>query len=49
MKEKVIIRTMERPTTVSREAVRAAILEVYAEELAEKREKRKLAKKPKKA
>jgi hypothetical protein len=45
----VVIKTMDRPTTVSREAIRAAVLEAFADEKEVKISKKKTAKKMKKA
>jgi hypothetical protein len=45
----IIIKTMDRPTTVSREAIRAAVLEAFADEREVKKIKKKAAKKAKKA
>lgn len=47
MKE-VVIKTMDRPTTVSREAIRAAVLEAFADEREVKASKKKAVKKIKK-
>jgi hypothetical protein len=44
----IVIKTMDRPTTVSREAVRAAVLADFADELEEKKQKKRIAKKAKK-
>lgn len=44
----VVIKTMDRPTTVSREAIRAAVLEAFADEREVKIPKKKVAKKLKK-
>jgi hypothetical protein len=44
----VVIKTMDRPTTVSREAVRAAVLEAFADEREVKKSKKKVAQKSKK-